>query len=144
MSIISIHEADKSDLMYKRFASLAVSYLDHGVVEHPATQVPLENLFRLLEMYRYDAFSDESRRGILAVEKIDDDIGFLPVKTAWHTKIEDALNKAISGVFERTSKEDAVLDLEETLRLLSSNSAITEESRKRAKKFFGSFLDELK
>ena len=66
MSIISSFETDKSGLLYKRFATLASSYFDRpAVAKSPSAQVPLENLFRLLEMYRYDSFSDESRRGVL-------------------------------------------------------------------------------
>ena len=144
MSIISVYEADRSGMMYKRFASLASSYLDTPEeARRPTDHVPLENLFRLLEMYRYDAFSDESRTGILAIENANDHFVMHPAENVWHTNIKNALNGAIQTVFVNTPKDQAVEELEETLRSLSNNGDIEPDNLERAKSFFKKFLEEL-
>jgi len=144
MSIISVYEADKSDLMYKRFASLASSYLDMPENAKSSTaQIPLENLFRLLEMYKYDAFSDESRTGILAVKNNKDRIVMRSASIPWQTKVVEVLDSAISEIFKGTKKDEAVDDLEETLRLLSSSNEIDDGRKRRARGFFNKLAEEL-
>jgi hypothetical protein len=60
MSIISSYDVDSSAALTKRFAALATTYVDDPTVAKSDTaKVPLENLFRILEMFRYDAFADE-------------------------------------------------------------------------------------
>lgn len=145
MSILSVYETDKSDLLYKRFAFLASSYLDQpSEAKTPTAQIPLENLFRLLEMFRYDAFSDESRRGILAVGNINDHIVTSSVKDCWHTNVENALHNAMDSVFGQIPKEEAINELEQTLRWLAADGDIKETSRNKAKIFFTKFIEELK
>jgi hypothetical protein len=145
MSIISSFETDKSDLLYKRFASLASSYFEKPeVAQSPSAQVPLENLFRLLEMFRYDAFSDESRRGVLAVENISERGMRHRAKDAWHTEIEGALQKALIDAFgEKASKDAAVTELQDSLRRLVESGEIESEQVGRAKNFFAAFLNRL-
>ena len=100
MSIISVYETDNSGLLYERFASLAVSYLDSPIeAVKPAAQIPLENLFRLLEMYKYDAFSDESRSGILAVDSNNVFHSLPENNIPWHGEIKNALKKRYFIVF---------------------------------------------
>jgi hypothetical protein len=145
MSIISVYESDMSDILYKRFALLASSYLDSPKeASSSAAHIPLENLFRLLEMYRYDAFSDESRAGILAIENNREHAAVRSTKAAWHINVENALNKAMQTMFTNIPKEEAVEDLEETLRLLTANKEINPENKKRAKDFFNKLVEELK
>ncbi len=145
MSILSVYETDKSDLLYKRFAFLASSYLDKpSEAKTPTAQIPLENLFRLLEMFRYDAFSDESRRGILAVGNINDHIITGSVKDCWHTNVKNALRNAMDSVFDQIPKEEAINELEQTLRRLADNCDIEEVNRNKAKSFFTNFIKELK
>lgn len=145
MSIISVYESDMSDALYKRFAVLASSYLDSPKKANcSAAHIPLENLFRLLEMYRYDAFSDESRAGILAVENRKEQVVARSSKAAWHTNVENALNKVMLDMFADVSKEKAVDDLEETLRLLTKNEEIKPGNKKKAQEFFKKFVEELK
>jgi len=140
MSIISVYETDNSDFMYKKFASLASSYLDEPETKRSdSANVPLENLFQLLEMYRYDAFSDESRSGVLAL----DDVNTRPSDDEWYTKIKTALEQAVVIAYGNVSKEKAVDELEETLRLIARNTNIQSAMQKKAKKFFEKFLEEL-
>ena len=144
MSIISVYETDKSDFLYRRFATLASSYLDKPeTAREPSAKVPLENLFRLLEMFRYDAFSDERRSGVLAVDNVDINVATHPAEEAWHTKIEKALNHAMSNVYGNTSKEEAIRELEGVLSWLAVDGDIDNEIQEKAKQFFISFLKEM-
>jgi hypothetical protein len=68
VSTISLHHQDFSDALYRRFAMLASAYFDQPAeAKKPGAAVPLENLFRLLQMYKYNAFADERRSGVLAL-----------------------------------------------------------------------------
>lgn len=144
MSIISIYETDKSDILYSRFASLAASYLEHPATAKTSTaRVPLENLYRLLEMFRYDAFSDESRNGVLEIESIDEHIATHAIGDKWHTKIEHALGLAQASVFAQIPKDQAIDELEATLTRLATEEDIGEPIRTNAKSFFEKFHEEL-
>lgn len=147
MSIISVYETDKSDILYKRFALLASTYLDEPeTAKTPTAQVPLENLYRLLEMFRYDAFADQNRSGILAVDKITNNISFGHAQEAWHTKIEKALSNAMNKVYQGEPKDIAIDKLESVLKKLTSERAINSgdsASLTQAKNFFERFVEEL-
>lgn len=144
MSIISAYESDKSDLLYKRFAFLASSYLDTPYkAAEQAAQVPLENLYRLLEMYKYDAFSDESRSGILAVENTNNFNTLPSSENSWHENIKKALNNAMHESFKGVEKNNAIEELEDNLRFLSKKTKIEPDSLSRTKNFFSQFLQEL-
>lgn len=144
MSIMSVYEDDKSNSMYKRYAFLTFGYLNKPeTVKVSTAQIPLENLFRLLEMYKYDAFSDESRMGILAIKNNKDRIVMRHTSIPWQTKVVDVLDSAVLEIFKDFGKEGAVDDLEETLRLLSSSDEIEEDKRNRARGFFHKLAEEL-
>lgn len=144
MSIISAYEIDKSDYLYKRFASLASVFLERPKeVKATDAEVPLENIFRLLEMYRYSAFSDECRSGILSNEQISDHIDVAKQDENWSMNIEQAVNNAISNVYGQTSKDEAIDDLEETIRRLMNKDDIDQNSLTNAKSFFIKFSQEL-
>ncbi len=144
MSIVSVYGTDKSNAMYKRYASLAFNYLKEPEAAKVSTsQIPLENLFRLLEMYKYDAFSDESRAGILAVKNNIDRVVMRSSSLPWQTKIVEVMDSAISEIFNDANKEEAVDDLEETLRLLYSSSDIDDGRMQRASNFFYKLSEEL-
>jgi len=144
MSIISVYESDNSDAMYKRFASLASMYLDSpDMVKQPSTHIPLENIYRLLEMYRYDAFSDESRAGILAISTAGKRVSMPLLDKPWQVNVVKALNTATENIYKDLGKESAVDDLEETLRRLSTNKKVEPAGKDRAKEFFRKFIEGL-
>ena len=145
MSIISVYETDKSDILYKRFASLASTYLDEPeTAKTPTAQVPLENLYRLFEMYRYDAFADQNRSGVLAIDKINT-ISLSSVEEEWHTKIKQALSNAISIAYENDQKDEAIDKIETVLKSLANKDAVNGDPdlQEQAKIFFERFIEEL-
>lgn len=146
MSIISVYETDKSDILYKRFATLASTYLDEPeAVKTPTAQVPLENLYRLFEMFRYDAFADQNRSGILAINKITK-TSPISVQEEWHTKIKQALSKALDIAYKGCQKDEAIDEIEAVLKGLANNEDTgngDSNLQEQAKIFFKRFIEEL-
>ena len=145
MSITSAIEADYSTTLAKRFAALATSYLDNpGVAKTPVAKVPLENLFRLSEMFRYGAFADERRHGVLAIEGVGGDkFPRLHSVSDWHTGIETALRQALTDAFGASSSE-AIDELQSGLRNLAAAGAVSDEaSAAKVRTFLTSFQAQL-
>jgi hypothetical protein len=142
--MISTRHTDKSNVLASRYATLVADYFDHpDQACTPAASVPLENLFRMLEMYRYGAFSDEGRRGVLAMVSRSESTSVRPSLPSWHEPIERALNKALTDTFADVSKEEAVVSLQNSLRLLVSNKGPDATKTVTAKQFFTNFSQAL-
>lgn len=141
MSITSRYEVDHSSSLAKRFASLATSYMNDPIAaQNPVARVPLENLFRILEMYRYDAFEDEERNGVLALEGFDSPLPIMRAKkSSWHAPIQDALENARQAVFPAETKDEVVQRLEDGLRQLSKDGRIADPLADRVRGFFTTF-----
>lgn len=120
MPIIGKLDEDRSDVVCKIYAEQALELLNKGPgAASPAAGVPLANLFRLFEMYRYDAFEDERRSGVLAIADGD---GTPPNQPEpWYKRIKGALDKAASTVFGKSPKEEIVDELQVMLRKLASS-----------------------
>jgi hypothetical protein len=122
VSTISLHGLDQSDNLCKRFAHLASTYFERpDEARSPGATVPLENLFRILQMFRYNAFSDEKRSGILALQTPVDRQTITIDGESWHKKIEAALRDSLSYVFNDTSQEQAIEQIQSALRWLATN-----------------------
>jgi hypothetical protein len=146
MTIISMLAEDKSDFLCKRFASMASSYFDRPeTATFPTAQVPLENLFRVLEMYKNDTFSDESRKGVLALHNPVGSFVKAPDEDTWQVNIKSALQQALGATFENVSANDAVNELQNSLRSLVVKGDISDQgdAAQRAKKFFNEFSSAL-
>jgi hypothetical protein len=141
MSTISLQPLEQSALLCKRFATLVSSFFDAPEqASAPAARVPLENLFRILQMFRYDAFSDERRSGVLAIGTAPEHPALQLDDENWHTRIETALGNALSNTFAGIPKEDAIQQIQTSLRWLATNrDAPPVDTRSRSK----SFLDHL-
>ena len=96
-------------------------------------------------MFRNDTFSDESRRGVLALE------GQSPIslnthkEDFWHTDIKKAVHKSIVVAFGTAKLEtDAVAELQSALRgLVVDGAASPADVASRAKVFFTQLSDAL-
>ena len=142
MSTLSLLERDRSNQLARRFAVVATAYFDEpGQARTPAARVPLENLFRMLQMLRYDAFSDERRSGILELESFDEKLGTAAAEDIWHERIERALKTALGDVFGDTPKEQAVGELQSSLTWLATDGPAPDGAvRQRAKTFLERFV----
>jgi hypothetical protein len=141
MSIISTVGIDNSPALAKRFAALAAIYIDNPKeAKSEKAKIPLENLFRILEMFRYNAFADESRRGVLAVEVLNQRIAPRAKDSAnWHIGISAALEKAYLVTFVATPKDKAIDELQEGLRELAKNGSLSDSRVTSFKTFLSTF-----
>ena len=142
MSTVSFLQTDQSNLLAKRFAYLASSYFDRpDDAKAPAAKIPLENLFRLLQMYRYGAFSDEPRCGVLDLREFDELAPVMAPDELWHQKIEEALAQALAGAFGGTPKDQAIQEIQSALAWLATDAdAPSVEVRARSKDFLDRFI----
>lgn len=144
MATISTYDTDRSGALAKRYAQLAAQYFDKPEdARSPAAQVPLENLFRILEMYRHDAFSDDHREGVLSMISQTEGYSMLPSASPWHSDIEEALGRAMHTTFGNAQKEDAVRSLQGSLRWLASNGTQGSSDVRSARQFFHEFSQAL-
>lgn len=138
MSITSSFRVDDSAALAKQFASLTAAYVDNppNIEADPAALVPLENVFRLLEMFRYDAFADESREGVLAMNA-PDQIYRMRVETKpWHEHIAQALQTALQQAYAGQQKEAAIDELQDGIRELVKSHPLNAKVANRARTFF--------
>lgn len=141
MSIMSAYEFDESNILYKQFAILANSYVDNLPEPNKLhiAQIPLENLYRLFEMYRYDAFADEYHSGVLDLDNTDYINGN---ESPWHTEIKTALTNAFNHAFGNNTHKE-IDEMENVLKQLSLSKPVVDDKKKNAKKFFNHFIHEL-
>lgn len=119
MSVAQLLQPDQSGPLAKRFAQLAAGYFDQlEAARKPDAKIPLENLFRLLEMFRYDAFADEPSGGIVNLDQQEIPLE-LQGHEAWHTEIRRALAEAIAASFGGIPKEQAIREAQSVLRWLA-------------------------
>lgn len=141
---MSVSRPDASTSMYKHFASLVSSYVEAPAIASEAeAEIPIESIFKLLEMYRFNAFKDETRRGALALRAAGA-LTKISKPPSWHDPILTALNKAKENAFgQQISTEDAVLELEVVLKKLSTKEALNQAHKDHARMFFNKLGEEL-
>ncbi|RST51279.1 hypothetical protein [Variovorax sp. MHTC-1] len=143
MSIISLLPGDDSDMLCKRYASDVSRYFSEpGGARVTLAQVPLENVFRVLEMYRYDAFADEHRKGVLALETGEPEYLHAGGFKDWYVNIQDALERAKAEVFGSVDKEQVVTTLQDSLRQLVAGKLDTAIAN-QCQLFFRRFSEQL-
>jgi hypothetical protein len=138
---MSLSDCEQSDGLAKRFAYLATTYFDEpSAARAPAAKIPLENLFRMLQMFRYDAFSDEPRAGVLELESPVHSINYSRASEPWYTKIQSAMSSAISDAFADSSVEQAIGQIQATLTWLATDeNPPSTDVRARSKTFLERF-----
>lgn len=141
MSISSTYEIDNSAALAKRFATLATGYIDNPPAAMSSNaKVPLENLFRILEMFRYNAFADESRRGVLAIGEINQRHTPRVQSEAWQLGIVKALNAGLTAAFSTESKDVAITEIQDGLRQLAKSGALLpSEQANKVRTFLATF-----
>jgi hypothetical protein len=122
VSTMSRLDFEQSDGLAKRFADLASAYFaEPGEAKTEAAKIPLENLFRMLQMFRYDAFSDEPRSGILELEGFSDQNRAIKGEEFWHQRIQAAISTAVAEVFGATPRDEAVSQIQSALTWLATD-----------------------
>lgn len=140
MSVIAIQPGDKSNFLCKQFAAEASSMFDKPESAlQVAARVPLENLFRVLEMFQSRNFVDETRKGVLALEPVGSHDASIAQEQPWHEKIESAVSSSIHDTYGQTVSENvAAVELQGALRWLATRKEIDDREQvlARAKQFF--------
>ncbi len=142
MSVISGYGFDRSVALTRRFVALTWGYFDKpDDAKNNIAQIPLENIFRLLEMYRYNSFKDERRPGVLAFRNFDSRSGYsLDNDVNWYIPIKEALDRSFEEVYSEIEKAKAVEQLQDSLRFLAlPNYFVDMDILQRSKKFFEKF-----
>lgn len=147
MTVISRHGGDDTKIVARRFAALAMSYLDDPAKARGRTaKIPLQNIYRLLEMYRYDAFADEGRRGVLALDRLAGAPAphKLPTAPQWHVEIKKALKSAVDSTYAEEKDVGPALDeVEGDLKALAQNGALSADRTEKVRKFLKKFESSL-
>lgn len=140
MPIMSSTRPDSSSARYKRFAAIVTDLADDSTAIPAYNQIPVEGLFRLMEMYRYDAFKDDTHSGVLAMSTTSSGRRHHQMSSkSWHLPIKEALDSTMKVVFADKPKEDAVYEVEIILFQMSENAPLTQEQQVQAKSFFSTF-----
>ena len=98
-----------------------------------ADEVSLQNIYRLLEMYRFNAFVGYSPRGVLEVRELRRRPEISP---ADGEMLKRALDSAKAAVFPDDNKQDVVRRLEQLVSALAEQAALDPSERQRARQFF--------
>jgi hypothetical protein len=151
MSLHSMYKRDDSRTVYRILAEQAVIYLDHPKPGADG-RILLTNLVRLLERYRYNAFSDDDMApGILQVVRTQvdakrTDYGAVGKKSS--LDVVPALETAHARVYQTLSKEDLVQILKSLLSRLAVSTDPDDPNIRQdvadARRFFATLSEVLK
>jgi hypothetical protein len=151
MTLHSMYKRDDSRTVYRILAEQAVIFLDHP---RPGTdsKILFTNLARLLERYRYDAFSDDMSPGILDVLRTERDAKRTDYGVAGRKPSLDvipALETAHHRVYDALSKEALVQILQSLLSKVATSTVLPDDADTRqnlanARQFFVTLSEELK
>lgn len=141
MTTLSRFEVDQADLLAKRFAALAASYFEQPEnARAPSALVPLENLFRILQMFRFGSFADERRSGVLALRPLGEQPATNGLEGVWHKNIEVAVAASLEATFGQLPREQAVRQVQASLAwLVTAKDAPPADVLTRSKAFLERF-----
>ncbi len=149
MALISKYERDDSRTVYRILADQALRCF--GDPKSCAEErLPLTSLVRLLERYRYNAFSDNVALGILETLRAKNDPQAMdPRAMTRHMEgVINALETAHSRVYGSLSKDDLVQSLQSLLSRLASSAPLDQpddgEKLDKARRFFLAFSEGLR
>lgn len=118
MSIFSYPEIDDSAILYKQFIKHITENSDSNTIE-----IPLANIFRLMEMYRYDSYYDGT---------FDD----------WHIPIVNGLDIARIKVFGMLEPKNTCIDtIEFLLQKISNKEYLDDSERLQLNNFLNTLKD---
>lgn len=96
-------------------------------------KVALQNIYRLLEMYRFDAFVGYNPKGVLELRKVS---AGAEVNIAGGEILRRALDIAKNTVFPNTEKEIVVDRLERLVSEMARQDALDMGEQQNASRFF--------
>ncbi len=150
MTLLSMYKRDDSRTVYRILADQAVKHFENPA-HNPDSKILFANLARLLERYRYDAFSYDVAPGILEVFK-NESRSQRPEYVGFAGKapldVIPALESAHAHVYDTLSKEDLVQLLKDVLTQLATaeipDDPGSQEKLAKAREFFVALREGLK
>jgi hypothetical protein len=150
MTLLSMYKRDDSRTVYRILAEEAVKYLDRPGASKKR-KIIFTNLARLLERYRYDAFSYDDAPGILEVFKPQGENQPAEHASTHHKTSSDvilALEAAHTQVYHSLSKQDLVENLKVLLAQLAASKVPDDQNTKaglaKARVFFETLSERLR
>ncbi len=146
MSLITMIELDDSKTLCGLLATKTLECLNR--VPHPTPAetelVMLTNIFRILQMYRYDTFSDYSPQGILDAIESDTRLPVAGVPKPWFVDVKQALDAALQSVNAANKpKERVIEDVQGVLTEIAEGNQPDPLLAGQAKQFFQEFSERL-
>jgi hypothetical protein len=145
-----MYKRDDSRTVYRILAEEAVKHIDHPKAG-AESKILFTSLTRLLERYRYDAFSYDVAPGILEVFKARSDAQrteYGDVSRKVSLDVIPALETAHARIYQTLSKEDLLQTLKKVLTQLAASGA-TDDARAteefvKVRSFFVALCEALK
>lgn len=148
MSLISLNYQDSSDSIARDCAAIVVEKMTETAAaaarpEKSSLAMSLENLYRLLEMFKYHSYEDEPRRGVLMMEQDELAIRDRGISNQhWQDRITSALESAVLAIYPDLDRTTAIEKLQGSLRAVAKNEDLGAEVQKH-KEFFAKFRDSI-
>lgn len=150
MTLLSMYKRDDSRTVYRILAEEAVKHIDQPKAG-AESKILFTSLTRLLERYRYDAFTYDVAPGILEVFKTRNDAQRTEYGDAGRKVSLDvipALETAHARIYQALSKEDLLQTLKTVLAQLAApappDDARATEELVKARSFFVALCEALK
>jgi hypothetical protein len=134
---------ESSALLTRDFA-IHAAHLFQDPQQAGEDKVSLQNIYRLLELYRFDAFAGYVPRGILDVGMGHDPEGDDDAMVTEGDALKTALDAAKARVFPQIEKQAVVEQLEQLVRALAGRIVPNAADLQQAKRFFEELATALK
>jgi hypothetical protein len=133
MTLMPTFLSKESSALLARDLALRAEELFATPAQVAPDEVSLQNIFRLLEMYRFNAFMGYSPRGVLEVREVR---RRPEVNAADGEVLRHALDAARNAVFPNDDKQDVVLRLEQLVSAVAGQATLDPAELQKAKRFF--------
>ena len=145
MPIMAVDERNDARGAAFLLASTARDCIDNPAIA-PDSEVALNNVYRLLEAYRTDAFFGLGRSSSQSPRGVSENLTLMPPIERHAGEIRIALKSAIAEAFEEQPEDNAIETIEGVLRNIAYPQDYSEPSpgaRATTSKFFENLLQNL-
>lgn len=145
MPIMAAHSRSDARGTARLLAHMALASIDHpklGELE----EVALNNMFRLLQSFRKDAFFGQEMPSRSSPQSVAERLTLRPPMERNVREVKEALAQAASIAFQGQPRDQAIEVVEQVLRWIAypkRNAAPSGDDRSRTVRFFREFVDRL-
>jgi hypothetical protein len=147
MPIMAAHERSDARGAARLLASMALECIDNPKVASDQ-EVALNNVYRLLESYRSDAFFGREPLTQQRSQGNAEKLTLIPPMERHVREVREALERARVAAFSGQSKDKAIASIEKVLRAMAypkvkNKPKLSMSDRKQAALFFKTFIEQL-